>query len=637
MQFLILTSSVTFSGEAVQSLTERFLGGITIPVQRTVHQWQSKDGRVLFLGANPDVEQYRRYPTFHADNNGGMAFIHGWIKEYESESLISAQHVAPYLDITEINHALDGQFLVGRINASGIGKLAGSLAGLSCYFCKNGRYQAFSNRLHVLGSIFEGCDVDTNFLAHHLEFTDFYLPEKTAFQGISTVRSPIQAELAPGKFQSRSFSGDMLRHPELGDLYASNQDAYWNQCVRQLKAQAQAFASTGLLEGSQMGITGGKDSRIDAALYGSLVSRNFSWGPPYFSDVAVGCSVAECLGVPHEIANDLDAPEKFSISSKDIAYHIFDREFESTPWDIARRHTDVSYAYINGQEYGLRKYLSGLDLAAFRENRLKGFDHPKRIRPGVMASLREEYARTFDELFDGVGVDSYFEILENYYARGCRWVAKLCESELAHRFAIFPLASNTACYFAYNLPRGEVQAEAFHYHVTKRLDPRLLEVSLAGQVYQQAPRPPIKEALKGDRYPKQILLRQNAVLIRELLQTQSGTTGFMSESFLDGLDFDKMTDFQCQQLFQALQCICHSLPNLDFKLEVDLPSTDVYAAKAIYQTNLDYATRAEETHDAKSFSATSRQALRLLKDKVARLARDPARELKLFIKYKLQR
>ena len=547
MQYILVRSKNILNSEDLSRIKSVFEKYNSIFTDSKIYEWLSNDKKSFFIAINPTIYLYDKFKTFHVDENNNLFFIQGWLKKEEEDTL---------LDITDFDMdftTMDGYFNMGIIGDDGVGEITSSKVSPTIFYAKSDEMFAISNRVFMLSGLFSYTDVNKKFAATHIQYQNYTLTFDTILENIYSIPYGSTVTISDDLYIETEH--DYLYDKRLEELYASNKELYWDECFSKLESQAKSFFKLVGSDKLKCAITGGKDSRILLALYSKYVESAFTWGPVFSPEVIVGEMICNTLGIKHVIDGNKSFNDEFINLMEAMPYHIFEREFEISPWDFGGRRTaNVDQLTLDGLQY--------VKVNPFRmdgKDEVKEFILSKLENSAITDHYNdliiEETSKYTDEYMDVVDNYSKFAITKMTLSRG-RWAAKGHESNFSNSFIICPLLSNVALTYAFNIPKERIYLEEFHYEMIKRANEDLLDIPLFGGHFNLNPIPHIENKIPGKLNYKNVFLLEYYDYIMEYINENFELiSDVVKKEFIDELTKEKLFDNSklSQILYNILQ------------------------------------------------------------------------------------
>ena len=533
MQYLLVRSKNILNPKELSRIKSVFKKNNAVLTDSRTYEWLSTDKKSFFIAINPTIYLYDKFKTFQIDENNNLYFIQGWLKKEEEDNLLDI------IDFDMDFTTMDGYFNMGIIGDDGVGEIVSSKVSPSIFYAKSEDMFAISNRIFVLSGLFSYTEINKKYAAAQIEYQNYTLTFDTIIENVFAVPFGSTVSVSDDVYIEKEH--DFLYDKRLEELYFSDKELYWDECFLKLVSQAKAFYD---LVGSDMlkcAITGGKDSRILLALYSKHIESAFTWGPVFSPEVIVGEMICNTLGIKHVI-DDKSFTEDYINLMEQMPFHIFEREFEISPWDFGgHRLENVDQLTLDGLQY--------VKVNPFRmedKDKIKKFILSKLENSAITDHYNdliiEENSAYTNEYLDYIKTPSKFAIIKMTLGRG-RWAAKGHESNFGNSFIICPLLSNVALTYAYNIPKERIFLEEFHYEMIKRANEDLLDIPLFGSHFNLNPIPHIENKIPGKlNYKNVYLLEYYDYLIEYLNENYSLISDVVKKEFIEGLTKDKLFD-----------------------------------------------------------------------------------------------
>lgn len=480
MQFVIVFNESPLSASDINDVKKVFNDNTSILCDSVEYSWLSGNKRIFFYGRNPNIKFYEKYNVFEAGSES-CEFIHGWIKKYDSDVLLRAGELSKQ-ECTP--NTVDGFYLVGMIHNDGSGFIRRSLASKMLCFSETTGKKILSNRASICAELSGDSSIDDVFMATHVGYGDRVPFNRTLFSNVKRISPNVSLEILDYDVSFVEEAEDFLFDSSLSASFQKSSKNYWDDCSQRLLSQARAFDDLGLPDLMQASVTGGKDSRLNLAIYKNSISGTFTNPVPYFADTIVARILSNKLQLNHSIEHDFSQTTSNDIPALErTSFHLFLTEGNMSAYDIKEPiYECVQRIVVNGQEYGLRKK-PGKNVSL--EDRLGEFNKTALLKSDWKEKILNTSLPVLQGLYSNVQEQSKTELLENYIARGSTWVATTVECALAGGFNIYPLCTNTVSLYAYNAGLDAINEEQFHEEVLSRIAPELIDLPLHNQNYKK--------------------------------------------------------------------------------------------------------------------------------------------------------
>jgi hypothetical protein len=571
LQFLLVKDKSGLSSDKKSEIKESFIDTNSILCDHIEYEWESEDNTLYFIGRNPKILIYNQYGVFNTDNNN-LTFIHGWVKKEDKDYMLTANEINnEIIDESE----LDGYYIRGKINSKGSGNLYRSLFSPNLYYSKSGDVFAISNRISTLSKLFDYNNINKKYLASQIEYHGKALTFDTMYEDVYQVPYGTEISISDDLILNRIH--DFLYDPELQSKYHQNEDEYWDECNEKVSSQLKAFANLGIEENIELGITGGKDSRVLLSLCHKYLSYTWTWGPAFSPEVIVGRMCSEKVKLNHtpRSMREINDPEnKVNL----IPGHLFNTEFERSPWDLHELQEEINDAYnIDGQEMV----------------KAKPYKDDKTIEDilDILDNVHNDSNVILDETNNAVKIDNHeialeylndmeninkFPIIELALGLG-RWRSFNHDFRFSFSFVIGPLLTNSIVKYNYNSSADDIGNLKLYYELMKRNCPDLLEIPLFNAKFDQVEGFHIENKVHAKLNNKTMfLLRYFDFLKGYILENYDLISDIVKKSFILDLNKDVLLNdyYRCFILYDVLQLVI-LLKNPDFKnlkyLDLDLP------------------------------------------------------------------
>ena len=568
MQFLFIKSKRELNNNEISKIKKSFNEYNSIFVESVSYEWLSTDKKSYFIGKNPNLEIYNNFKVFNINQNNSISFIHGWLKHAFEDELI---------DITSFNKNfddVDGYFNMGIIDDDGTGKIYNSKLCPSIYYTKSSNIIALSNRLFILSDLCSLTKINKKHVASHIQYQSSTITFDTLFENIFQIPFGSKISITDDDLIiERNYN--YLFDKKLQDLYNSNKNQYWDDCFNRLQSQAKSIFQLCSKDQIICPITGGKDSRLLLSLYYNYINSTFTVGPVYSPEVIVGRMVCDILEIPHKI-NNISPTTNFINLMEFMPHHIFEREFEISPWDFGNLRTNITQNItVGGHEFVKIKPYPQNSKEQVENIVMNNFNHNNAIHDYYNEIIKQEVLKHSEKYLNKIDDPSKFSIIKTQLERG-RWASKAHETSFNFSFIFFPLLTNTALTYAYNSSNESKNLEEFHYEMIKRSNEKLLNIPFFNDELKSNPLPPIENKIPGKMNYKNIYLLEYFDYIQKYINENfSLISDIVKKEFIDGLTKEKIFNdiYLSQIIYNILQYIIilktDDLSKLKNKLELN--------------------------------------------------------------------
>ena len=571
MQFLLVKDKSGLSSNKKSEIKESFIATNSVLCDHIEYEWESEDNTLYLIGRNPKIYIYKQYDVFNTDNNN-LTFIHGWVKKEDKDYMLTANEINnEIIDERE----LDGYYIIGKINSKGFGNLYRSLFSPGLFYSNSGDVFAVSNRISTLSKLFNYKKINKKFLASQIEYHGSAITFDTMYENVYQV--PYGTEITISDKINFKRVHDFPYDSDLQRKYNENEDEYWDECHKKVSSQIKAFLSLGIEKNLELGITGGKDSRLLLSYFYKYLSSTWTWGPAYSPEVIVGRMCSEKLKLDHapRLINDSNNPENLMNL---IPGHLFNTEFERSPWDLHELTIENSDKYnIDGQQLIKgQPYPDDLTIADILNISDKVHENSTVIADETNNEVKIDNHKISLEYLNKMENINKFPIIEVALGLG-RWRSLTHDYHFSFSFVIGPLLTNTIVKYNYNSSVEDIHDLKIHYELIKRNCPDLLEIPLYKDKFHQVENFYVENKLPAKVYNKVMFLVRYLDYIEDyLLENYDLISDIVKKSFILNLNKDELINdhVKCFTLYDILQLII-LLKNPDFKnlkyLDLDLP------------------------------------------------------------------
>jgi len=593
MQFILYHNQKEISDEKINEVKSIFDKTTSILCYHINYEWISEDKRTLFIGRNPNIIAYEKYNVFDTKDNN-LTFIHGWTKRVNEDKLLEAKEIKDQED------ELDGLYLIGKLDKNGKGTIRQSLENPPIYYAKKDDEYCLSSRIFTISKIFDYTKINKKHVASHIELQNLEVTNETIYENIYfiefgstiTISDTLEIENNP----------DFLYDERLNKLYSEDKEKYWDECYEKVKSQVKAFKEIGFTEQLNIGITGGMDSRLLLSLYHEHVKEAFTSGPLYSPEVMIGRMICEKLSITHKTPATKQTIQSENLLKR-MSIHIYDRQFEMSPWDLGRIFPDpMNGIRLDGHEYLKQDaYTDKLSIEEVLERTKKDLNHNYIIKKEYLDKIIEDDREVERKYIETAKDIRKYPKIRKVLNRG-RWFCSAHETEFNHRFNILPLASDTLVKYNYNGSIESINNLECHVELIKRSNPELLDIPLFNNQFKTHPIPPIENKIPGKLNYKNIYLvkyydhiikyiKDNYDLISDIVKTS-----FIEELTIENLENNSVLSQKVYNLIGAIVLfkIEDSYKyreeldvNFDVEEEENIDTTDEDILKALIEYNKD--------------------------------------------------
>ena len=567
MQFVLFHSHNIIDKIQKNELREIFNNTTSIICKYIEYEWMSDDKKTYFIGRNPDIITYKKYQVFD-DTNNNLSFIHGWVKKVSEDKLLDASQ----LNLND-DEELDGLYLYGKLDNEGNGSIIRSLECPPLYYARKGEDYCISSRIFPISKIFGYESINKKHVASHLELQNMAVTDETIYENIYFI--PFGTEINLSNQLELNFVPDFLYDERLTNLYNENPKEYWDECYERIISQVNAFVEKGLTEHLSIGITGGMDSRLLLSLYHKHVKEAFTSGPVYSPEVLIGKMICDTLNIKHKTPSLKQTVQSENLLRR-MSIHIFDREFEMSPWDLGRLFPNqMDGIRLDGHEYLKQNaFTNDLSVDDVLKKSRQEITHNNIIPSEYSCKIIEddiEFERKYAETMNDI---KKYPKIKKILNRG-RWFSAAHETEFNHRFNLLPLASDTLVKYNYNGSIDSINNLECHVELIKRSNPKLLDIPLFNNHFTQNPIPPIENKVPGKlNYKNVYLVKYYEPIYKYIKENYHLIKDIVQESFIEELTLDKLDGNVrlSQRVYNILEAIVLFKTNniYDLKEELDV-------------------------------------------------------------------
>lgn len=502
MQFILVKDNNGLTDDDKRRIKRIFEDTTSIICDHVDYEWVSDDNTCYFVGRNPKLEIYEKYNVFNVDEENNLSFIHGWLKYEDEDKLLDAASASFNLNFDKI----DGYFNLINITSKGNGEINCSNISPSLYKSSKNNVFAISNRISPISKFFDITSVNKKHVASQIQYQNFTLNFDTMFENVYQI--PFGTKICFNDKIIENTRYDFQYDYMLEKLYKNNKKLYYDECFKKLNSQIKAFVNLGLNSEFILGISGGKDSRLLLSLYYKYLKSTFTWGPVFSPEVIIGRMVSNVLGLKHMIKNSSVAYDNKNLFN-DMPQHLFVREFVMCPWDFGTIPKNIiKNINIDGQEYvKIKPYAVEYTIEDMINESSSQHSNNYAITDDLMVLIREDNSRIMREYLENINNIHKFGVLKRELERGC-WASRVHETIMDHGFSLYPLITNVALKYSYNIPIDAIFNEEFIYEMIKRGCPKLLELPLFNSKFEFKEVPPIDSKVPGKMNNKNHFLIQ---------------------------------------------------------------------------------------------------------------------------------
>jgi len=593
MQFILYHNQKEISDEKINEVKSIFDKTTSILCDHINYEWISEDKRTLFIGRNPNIIAYEKYNVFDTKDNN-LTFIHGWTKRVNEDKLLEAKEIKDQED------ELDGLYLIGKLDKNGKGTIRQSLENPPIYYAKKDDEYCLSSRIFTISKIFDYTKINKKHVASHIELQNLEVTNETIYENIYfiefgstiTISDTLEIENNP----------DFLYDERLNKLYSEDKEKYWDECYEKVKSQVKAFKEIGFTEQLNIGITGGMDSRLLLSLYHEHVKEAFTSGPLYSPEVMIGRMICEKLSITHKTPATKQTIQSENLLKR-MSIHIYDRQFEMSPWDLGRIFPDpMNGIRLDGHEYLKQDaYTDKLSIEEVLERTKKDLNHNYIIKKEYLDKIIEDDREVERKYIETTKDIRKYPKIRKVLNRG-RWFCSAHETEFNHRFNILPLASDTLVKYNYNGSIESINNLECHVELIKRSNPELLDIPLFNNQFKTHPIPPIENKIPGKLNYKNIyLVKYYDHIIKYIKDNYDLISDIVKESFIEELTIENLENNSVlsQKVYNLIGAIVlfkiedsykyrEELDvNFDVEEEENIDTTDEDILKALIEYNKD--------------------------------------------------
>ena len=593
MQFILYHNQKEISDEKINEVKSIFDKTTSILCDHINYEWISEDKRTLFIGRNPNIIAYEKYNVFDTKDNN-LTFIHGWTKRVNEDKLLEAKEIKDQED------ELDGLYLIGKLDKNGKGTIRQSLENPPIYYAKKDDEYCLSSRIFTISKIFDYTKINKKHVASHIELQNLEVTNETIYENIYfiefgstiTISDTLEIENNP----------DFLYDERLNKLYSEDKEKYWDECYEKVKSQVKAFKEIGFTEQLSIGITGGMDSRLLLSLYHEHVKEAFTSGPLYSPEVMIGRMICEKLSITHKTPATKQTIQSENLLKR-MSIHIYDRQFEMSPWDLGRIFPDpMNGIRLDGHEYLKQDaYTDKLSIEEVLERTKKDLNHNYIIKKEYLDKIIEDDREVERKYIETTKDIRKYPKIRKVLNRG-RWFCSAHETEFNHRFNILPLASDTLVKYNYNGSIESINNLECHVELIKRSNPELLDIPLFNNQFKTHPIPPIENKIPGKLNYKNIyLVKYYDHIMKYVKDNYNLISDIVKESFIEELTIENLENNSVlsQKVYNLIGAIVlfkiedsfkyrEELDvNFDVEEEENIDTTDEDILKALIEYNKD--------------------------------------------------
>ena len=621
MQFILYHNKQEISDEKINEIKSIFNKTTSVLCDHIEYEWISEDKKTLFYGKNPNIIAYEKYNVFDTEDNN-LTFIHGWTKRVTEDKLLEAH------EIKEDEDELDGLYLIGKLDKNGHGTIRQSLENPPIYYAKKDDEYCLSSRIFTISKIFNYTEINKKHVASHIELQNLEVTNETIYENIYfiefgstiTLSDTLEIENNP----------DFLYDERLDKLYKEDKEKYWDECYERVKSQVKAFKEIGFTEQLSIGITGGMDSRLLLALYHEHVKEAFTSGPLYSPEVMIGRMICEKLSITHKTPSTKQTIQSENLLKR-IPIHIYDRQFEMSPWDLGRIFPKpMNGIRLDGHEYLKQEaYTSKLTTEEVLEKTKRDLNHNHIIKKEYLDKIIED-----DRIVERRYIETTKDIrkypkIRKVLNRG-RWFCSAHETEFNHRFNILPLASDTMVKYNYNGSIESINKLECHVELIKRSNPELLDIPLFNNQFKTHPIPAIENKIPGKLNYKNIyLVKYYDHIIKYIKDNYNLISDIVKESFIEELTLKNLKNntVLSQKVYNLIEAIVlfkikdsykykeELEVTFDVEKEENIDTTDEDILKALIEYNKDIVDLKDKKQNIRNNAETDKLIENLYRNK----------------------
>jgi hypothetical protein len=314
-----------------------------------------------------------------------------------------------------------------------------------------------------------------------------------------------------------------------------------------------------------------------------------------------------------------------------MSIHIFDREFEMSPWDLGRIFQNpMDGIRLDGHEYLKQDaFVKDLTVEEVLKKSRDEITHNNIITSEYSYKIIEddiEFERKYVENMNDI---RKYPKIKKILNRG-RWFSAAHETEFNHRFNLLPLASDTLVKYNYNGSIHSINNLDCHVELIKRSNPELLEIPLFNNQFTQNPIPSIDNKVPGKLNYKNVYLvkyyehihkyiKENYYLIKDIVQES-----FIDELTLENLDSNVRLSQKVYNILEAIVLFkIHDAYNFKDELEVHfdvekedtVDTTNEDTIKAFIEYNKDIVKLKQEKNNKNKDMENINQLSKYMEDK----------------------
>lgn len=560
MQYVLVISKKPIEESNIELIKKSFDENNSILNDAISDTWVSEDKKIVVCSKYPNLNIYKNLKTVSSDTNR-ISLIDGWIKHNDEDKLINANEISNE-NIYDVN-SYDGFYTSIVINQNGNGFIAKSIASPIIYHSKKGDMDVFSNRVAVCSDLTENRQLNESYMANHILVGNRPFTDESLYKNVNRIFTNTSVVFKNGDVELSEKSYDILYNKNLEELFKKDKKKYWDLCTKRLKSQAKAFDR--LKVNIISGVTGGKDSRLNLALYSKSLKNTFSWGPIYQTDVYIARKLSEIVNIPHVLTEPSNIKGNYL---NNLSKHLFFTEFNKSAYDTnIPEEYNIDDVFVDGQEYGVRKEIV---FSATNKKIQKTFNSKNKLLldGDVYKGIHDKHLYFTNKILTDIKDKRKFKFVHNYLSRGETWVGAVTQEATTNKFCIYTLCTNTISQFCYNTDIDSIINEDLHYECTKRLDSRLLDCELNEQIYSQHRTPAMFDIINFDKFRiADLSIAQNYNELLVYIEERRGIIeGFINFDELKNhlINKNKQSPANLQMIYNVLQTII-MLDNSEYK------------------------------------------------------------------------
>ncbi|MGJ7459336.1 asparagine synthase-related protein [Halomonas sp. RA08-2] len=410
-----------------------------------------------------------------------------------------------------------------------------------------------SNRASLVSAVLErGRPVIDKQSFFPFAFQGFFPSDQCQFKNVSVVPANTLTLATEAGFEHKDIDNS---------LYNFSADNASDEAFDEIASVLSHSCAFGAEDGIELGLTGGKDSRLIAAALKKAGKdfRAYTIGDKNHPDVTIGAEVAKTLGVPHKVVTRKGEShgETVTVDPKlSTLITLYCSDWTVFGYDrigsLSTRYNDNPLFKGSGGEMLRGGYPSVLKRGLFNKAKLKfeSFwkDHGL-LKGDALSRFFDAKSRSFAEIEGMDGIDALDKMYLLY--RNGRWGSATYMSS-HNRRQIIPFMDNQLLKLIYKLP-GEIRVGQYlYYELLKRYSNDLVKVPYFAKTYPFVKDPIEQYRSVAEGLPRPVLGDQkSSSLFNWRFELASDLGGMMKDEILlvfenefsDIVEISKVKDF----------------------------------------------------------------------------------------------